>query len=159
MKRFVVAAAVAALVAGCGNSEIVPFLGRWKAAFAVDGIAGGGSAKDMARESLHGYLQVYATNRSYKLHLEGEQEAIDADGVWTQTKDRLTLRVTTLKIDDEGGAALRNPNMKFILPTDIRSAYSHKIDVRLSKDKKTLMGLETSIGNLQGKHIFIRSND
>jgi hypothetical protein len=144
---------------GCGHRDLLPFIGQWKANFVVDKIKEGGSDEDRRREGLRGFLQMYATHQSFKLHLEGEQEIFDAEGTWSHDGDRVVLSFSSNKIDDQGGAEKRNPNLKFIPPSDLSSAFTRDMALRLSKDKKSMVGLETSIGHLTGHHVFTRSTD
>ena len=159
MKKLALLGFASILLCGCGHRDLMPFLGQWKATFAVDKIREGGTDRDLRRESLHGFLQMYLTHQSFKLHLEGEQEILDADGTWSHVGDQVILKFTGTKIDDEGGEAKRDPNKKFIPAPDLTEAYSRDMALKLSADKKTMMGLETSIGHLTGHHVFIRSND
>jgi hypothetical protein len=147
------------LLAGCGSKDALPYLGRWHGVFVVDKIREGSTEQDRKREGLRGSLQVYATNHSFKLHLEGEQEVIDGEGTWSHVGTTVTLKFTTVKIDDEGGAEKRDPNLKFIPALDVHSAYQRSMVLHLSKNKQALGGLEVSIGHLTGHHLFTRSSD
>lgn len=157
MKRLAFFAAL--IVAGCGHGDQIAYLGRWHGDFVVDEITGGGTDKDRQREGLHGSLQVYETHQSCKLHLQGEQETIDADGFWSLEKGAMMLKFTKIAIDDNGGYEHRDPNLKFIPPTDITASYQRSLVLHLSKDKQKLNGLEISIGHLVGHYLFTRSTD
>ena len=158
MKRLVPLTLILFL-AGCGSKDAIPYLGRWHGDFIVDSVTPPVSAKDMKREELHGSLQIYATNLSFKMHFEGEQESLDAEGTWSHVGTTVTLKFKSVKIDDEGGAERRDPNLKFIAPSAIHAAYQRNLVLHLSKDKKTLAGLEVTLGSLTGRHMFTRSND
>jgi len=136
----------------------MPFLGKWIGAFEVTEIHGGGTAQDMKRETLRGYVQVYATNRIYKMEMEGEQETIDITGSWTIKGNKITLKPGSIIIDDQGGADKRDPNKKFILSADAQAAYGQPILLAESADKKSLTGLKTTIGNLVGTHRFVKDS-
>jgi hypothetical protein len=159
MNRTLLLLIPALLLSGCGSKENIPFLGRWKADFVVDRMTVPGTEKDQRREGLHGYLQVYQTGLKFKMRLEGEQEAIDGSGTWSHKGNHVTLTFTDLKIDDMGGAQHRDPNLKFILPAAIQAAYQRELTLNMSPDKKTLNGLDVTIGNLVGRHVFTRSLD
>jgi hypothetical protein len=158
MKRLILLVAVL-LLAGCGSKDKLPYLGRWHGDFVVDKILQGGTDKDRQREGLRGSLQVYATDDRLILHLEGEQEVIDVNGTWEHTGTAMTLRFTRIKIDDMGGANLRDPNLKFIPSVDVRTAFQRNMVLHLSRDKQKLNGLEVSIGPLTGHFLFTRSTD
>jgi len=136
----------------------MPFLGKWSGEFQVSEIQGGGTAKDMKRESIRGYIQVYATSRSYKMEMEGEQETIDISGAWTIKGHRITLLPETIKIDDQGGVDARDPNKKFIPAEEVQKAYGRPILLSESEDKKSLTGLKTTIGKLTGTHRFVKDS-
>jgi hypothetical protein len=136
----------------------MPFLGKWSGEFQVSEIQGGGTAKDMKRESIRGYIQVYATSRSYKMEMEGEQETIDISGTWTIKGHRITLLPETIKIDDQGGVDARDPNKKFIPAEEVQKAYGRPILLSESEDKKSLTGLKTTIGKLTGTHRFVKDS-
>lgn len=141
----------------CSNKDMLPYLGKWPGGFVVGEVRRGpNTAIDQKRSSLKGFVQIYATNRKFKIHLEGEQETIDVDGDWTRKARRMDLHVQHVVIDDQGGAALRDPNRKFILPDDIRAAYSRPLILDLSADGKSLNGLPMSIGDLTGRHLFAK---
>lgn len=136
----------------------MPFLGKWKGKFEVAEVQGGVTAQDIKRETLKGYVQVYATNRLYKLEMEGEQETIDVTGVWTIKANRITLSPQKVDIDDQGGADKRDPNKKFIPSDEAQLAYNRPIVLTESRDKKSLTGLEISIGKLVGTHRFVKDS-
>ncbi len=158
MKRLLPFALTLFLV-GCGSKDAIPYLGRWHGDLVVDKTDRAGTDKDLQRESLRGALQIYATDKRCKLHLEGEQETIDAEGNWSHTGTTVTIKFTSVKIDDQGGADRRDPNLKFIAPVDIRAAYQRNLILHLSRDKKKLLGLEVTLGHLTGHHVFTRSSD
>lgn len=156
MKRYSLALlGAAALLAGCtAHKDIMPFLGKWRGQFHVAEINGGGTREDRRRESLQGYVQVYATMRSYKMEMDGEQEVIDIAGNWTIKGNRITLTPTSIAIDDMGGEDKRNPNKKFIAAAVAKAAYERPLILQETPDKKALNGLKISIGNLVGTHEF-----
>lgn len=141
----------------CSNKELVPYLGKWTGGFIVDSVSPAArSATDLKRNNLRGFIQVYATRHSFKMHLEGEQEIIDLAGNWVLKRQRLTLKVNETKIDDFGGADVRNPNRKFIPSDAIRDTYTRPIVLDLSPDKHRYEGLPMTMGNLIGRHQFTR---
>ena len=146
------------MLAGCNpNKAAMPFFGKWIGAFTVTEMHGG-TALDMKRESLKGYVQVYVNRRQYKMEMEGEQETIDITGTWSVDKNRITLTPKQIDIDDQGGADKRDPNKKFI-PADIaQAAYSRPLLLQESPDKKSLTGLKTTIGILVGTHHFTKDS-
>ena len=147
------------LASGCNNhSDLMPFLGKWSGGFVVTSISTGGTASDLKREQLNGFVQIYATKRSYKMELEGEQETIRIDGNWTIRGKQITLNPKDLVIDDKGGSAVRDPNKKFIPSEDVRAAYGRPMVLTESNDKKNLHGPETTVGHLLGHHDFVKDS-
>lgn len=144
------------LLAGCGSRASMPYLGKWSGAFHVEKVAPGAAVKDPERNTLRGFLQLYATGEKFELHLDGEQFALIAKGTWKQKDGRFTLSPTEVKIDDGGGEDARNPNRAWITPADLRAAYSRPLALRLSKDGQTLTGLLVDVGPLTGTHSFKR---
>ena len=143
------------ILCGCNrNAALMPFLGKWSGHFEVSDITTGGTASDCKRESLNGYVQVYATERTYKMEMQGEQEVININGTWTIRGNRITLNPKSVAIDDQGGSDLRDPNKKFIPATDVTAGYGRPIVLQETPDKKQLNGLKMSIGNLIGTHRF-----
>ncbi|MDR3690377.1 MAG: hypothetical protein P4L46_13430 [Fimbriimonas sp.] len=159
MKRILFLTLLACCTAGCNmHKDLLPFLGKWSGKFQVRSIEGGGSSKDVIREEMHGYIQVYETGRSYKMELQGEQETIDVDGTWAHKANRIILSPKSIAIDDMGGAESRDPNKKYIPADQLRDAYSSELVLTESKDNKALHGLEMTIGRLIGKHEFIKDS-
>lgn len=141
----------------CSNRDLIPFLGKWTGAFVVDVVREGpDTARDRTRSSLRGFIQVYATNRTFKMYLDGEQESLELDGTWTEKGRRLTLHVKEPKVDDLGGADNRDPNRKFVDAEDIRVAYAHPIVLDLTTDRHRLVGLPVTLGPLLGHHEFTK---
>ena len=146
------------MLTGCGDAKILPYLGKWLGQFEVQTMATGGSENDKKRESLKGYVQVYANKHTFKMKMEGEQEAIDLSGTWSIKGRQLTLAFTEITIDDMGGERFRDPNRKFITPADLRVAYARPLVLNLGSDKKHLDGLTMTMGNLTGRHTFIKDS-
>ena len=159
MKKLCLALPLLLLCGGCNrNSDLLPFLGKWLGRFEISEIQGGGTAQDIKRETLKGYVQVYATSRSYKMEMEGEQEVINITGTWTIKANRITLTPKSIIIDDKGGEDKRDPNKKFIASKDVREAYGRPLLLVESADKKSLTGLKITIGNLLGIHRFVKDS-
>jgi hypothetical protein len=137
------------------NRDLLSYTGKWKGGFTVDAIEPGPNTEtDRRRSRLEGYLQVYLTRRSYKLHLEGEQQGIDVDGTWTVKEGRVTLTPKEVKIDDQGGESKRDPNKKYIPNEAVTAAYNRPLVLVLAPDKRSYQGLPTTVGTLLGKHHF-----
>lgn len=159
MRKFKFAILCLVLVAGCNfNKALMPFLGKWSGSFEVTDIAGGGSESDKRRETLKGYIQVYATDRIYRMEMEGEQESVVVTGAWTIKGNRITLKPDHVLIDDQGGADKRDPNKKFIPAADVQAAYGRPLVLTESSDKKSLTGLTMTIGKLTGTHRYIKDS-
>lgn len=157
---------------GCQqHREMMPYFGKWDGGFYIDETeskrAGftaprlGKTSLPLKRYTMEGYLMLYATRDSFKLHLEGEQVVIDIDGTWAVTKnsrgeDRITLKPKGFKIDDFGGADMRDPNKAYIPSLDIRDTYGKEILLKPSKDRQKLDGLPISLGKLVGTHLWKR---
>jgi len=134
----------------------MPYLGKWSGTFHVEKVAAGAAVADPERNTLRGFLQLYATGEKFELHLEGEQFGLVSKGTWSLTKNRLSLHPTEVKIDDGGGEDARNPNRAWITPADLRAAYSRPMPFQISKDGQTLTGLLIEVGPLTGTHSFKR---
>ena len=159
MKKTAIAILIGTMLVGCNmHTDLMPFLGKWIGKFQVSTVNGAGSEKDRAREELKGFVQIYATNRSYKMELEGEQETIKIDGTWTISGKRITLTPKKLVIDDKGGADQRDPNKKYIAAEDVRAAYGQPLVLTESANKKALHGMEITVGSLVGHHEFVKDS-
>ncbi len=159
MKKLLLLIPFALLLCGCNrNAALMPFLGKWSGHFEVTDLTNGGTAADIKRETLSGYVQVYATQRSYKMELQGEQETISITGFWTIKGNRITLNPKTVSIDDQGGAELRDPNKKFIPAADVHAAYGRPLVLAETTNNKALDGLKMSVGNLIGTHHFVKDS-
>jgi hypothetical protein len=139
--------------AGCEIRDNNPFLGRWTGKFAVES-AGTETGKELARNDLKGYLQVYATHKKFEMYLVGEQETLTARGEWSSEGNRMILKVLSLEIDDAGGEMKRRMDKKYILPDDLREAYHGSLALELSEDKQKLVGQKMTVGLLIGAHQF-----
>lgn len=158
MKKFrLVVMSLVVLSAGCVNKDRWPYLGKWNGGFKADTYAGK-VPDDIKRWDMPGYVMLYATKWSFKLHLEAEQAIIDGKGTWAQRGKTISLTFTELKIDDKGGEEKRNPNRKFISAESIRKAFGREIVFRLSDDgKKIETGLQ-SYDDLLGTLGFNKAN-
>jgi hypothetical protein len=137
------------------NRDLIPYTGRWKGEFTVDSIADTDAAPDeLKRWRLAGYVQIYLSNRRYTMHLEGQQQAIDIDGVWSVKNGRVNLDPKSVVIDDGGGAEKRDPNQVYIPNEDVNEAYRREMVLVQSQDKKRYEGLRMSVGSLVGVHRF-----
>jgi len=134
----------------------MPYLGKWSGGFQVEKVRPGTAIADPKRNNLKGFLQLYATDHRYELHLDGEQFGLIARGTWSEENGRLSLTSNDVKIDDGGGEEARNPNRAWIDPKDLREAYSRPMGLRLSKDGQRLTGLIIDVGPLTGTHSFVR---
>ncbi len=142
-------------VSGCNpHGELVPYLGKWDGKFTVLEAEPNATPNDLDRESLRGYLMLYATKMLFKLHLEGEQETVDIEGTWRLEKGRVFLDTKKTSIDDMGGENFRDPNRKFIPGEAIRATYSKPVTLSLDKTNKKLSGLPITMGKVIGKHEF-----
>ena len=141
-------------LAGCGTKEGMAYFGRWSGRFAVES-AEGSSEGDRLRSGMKGYLQIYATERRFKMHLEGEQQNVDVSGHWEIKKRRLTLRSNDIQIEDPG-EELSDPTRKRLPPRALRDAYARPLVFDLSPDGRALTGLTTSVGTLVGRHLFTK---
>ncbi len=144
--------------AGCGDKTILPFLGKWQGQFEVQRMQVPGTESDRKRESLKGYVQVYADKHKFKMRMEGEQEAVDLTGTWSIKRQQITLQFSDVVVDDMGGEQFRDPNRKFIAPIDLRAAYSKPLVLNLSTDKKHLDGLTMTMGGLTGRHVYVKDS-
>ncbi|RYG48145.1 hypothetical protein EON79_05345 [bacterium] len=144
---------------GCtrANKELLPYLGKWNGAFEVEAMPGA-KANDLKRETLRGYLVLYATSRRFVMRLEGEQQAADLDGTWTLKGKQAELKATKVLIDDQGGEELRDPNKKWIPATDLKPKLESPIILNLSADTQRLTGPGISIGTRQGAFRFRRGD-
>jgi hypothetical protein len=159
LKKLCLAAPLLILLGGCNpNKAIMPFLGKWSGSFEVSDMTRAGSKEDMKRESLKGFVQVYATNRSYKMEMSGEQETIAISGTWKIEANRITLNPRSIAIDDQGGADKRDPNKKFIPADQAQADYGLPLVLVESPDKKSLTGLKITIGALVGTHRFVKDS-
>ena len=134
----------------------MPYLGKWSGGFEVEKVGPGAAVSDPKRNSLKGFLQLYATGRRYELHLDGEQFGLVAGGTWSEKNGRLSLAPVTVKIDDGGGEEARNPNRAWVDPKDLSAAYSRPMGLKLSPDGQHLTGLLIDVGPLTGTHSFTR---
>jgi len=158
---FLIFLIVLTLRAGNSNKDVRPFLGKWAGKYAVQELSGktkGQTATEIGRNELKGYLQVYGTKRSFLLHLEGEQQGIDVKGTWSVKGDRLTLDAGDIVIDDRGGEQQRDPNRPYIPAEAVRATYGKAMTLQMSKDKKRLLGLTSGLGELIGRHEFVKDS-
>ena len=143
--------------AGCVNKEKWPYLGKWNGGFKADTFAGA-TTNDIRRWDMPGYLMIYATKWTFKLHLEAEQAIIDVKGTWKVRDKALTLFISEVKIDDKGGEERRNPNRKFLAAETIRKTLGRELSFKISPDGKLLDTALLSYGDLLGVHSFKKAN-
>lgn len=143
--------AMIGFAAACAGKDAAPYLGKWNGKFVVESA---GEDKDLARNELKGFLQLYRTGNRFTLHLSGEQQSIDAKGSWKVEGKRITLHTKDLTIDDFGGEAKRDLRKKYIPADDVRKAYGGNLVLDAADDAKHLRGLTTNVGPLIGHHEF-----
>ena len=141
-------------LAGCFNREQIPYLGRWSGGFNVDHTTGKIELKDPHRYSMHGLLELYRSDSRCTLHIEGEQETVEAKGNWTIKGHEIQIQFSHLTIDDAGGPDERDPNRAFLPAADYQTTLSHDLGLRASADKKHLTSPLESIGPLLGSFTF-----
>jgi hypothetical protein len=143
------------MILGCGDQKTVPFLGQWEGAFTVDRVLKGiDTPKDRTRHKLKGYVKIVLNKKSYKMHLQGEQQTIDIDGKWTYDGRQLTLEPIDVNIPPVSKEGDFDPNLKFIPAAELYAAYQKKLTFKLDEKTKTLTGLTTTIADLEGSHSF-----
>lgn len=147
-------ALLALVLAGCGDKAAMPYLGKWTGHLAVES-APGGTERDRRRSEMKGFLQLYATERRFTLHLEGEQQTVEVTGRWEVKRRRVTLRPRDVRIVDPGEDAF-DPNLKRISPPELRNAYARPLVLDAAPGGRALTGLTTSVGPLIGKHVFTK---
>lgn len=128
------------------NDELRPYLGKWTGGFYAD--------PSNKKRDLIGYLQIYATGMTFKMHIEAAQQQIDVNGTWTLEKKQVVLKPNDVHIEDFGGADSRNPNLDYYPNEAVRAAYSKPVVLNASADGKVLSGLLMSIGDREGEHRF-----
>lgn len=144
----VVAIVMTALVAKnrTAHEDLRPYLGKWTGGFFAD-------PADKHKD-LPGYLQIYATHQTFKMHLEAEQQEVDIDGTWSLNKKQVVLKPTQVKINDFGGANSRDPNLMYYPNPDVQDTYRKPIVLNPTADGKKLEGLLITMGPTEGEHKF-----
>ncbi len=141
------------------NQHLMPYFGRWKGGFEPESVLSGETeAGDLRRFRLEGYIQLYGTRMKCLVHLAGEQQEIDLTGTWKLENSSAVLTFSDIKINDFGGEQQRDPNRKYIPNEAVQAAYRKPMILKLSADKKTLEGLTISLGELVGKHAFVKDS-
>ncbi|MER3496317.1 MAG: hypothetical protein C4320_05645 [Armatimonadota bacterium] len=137
------------VVVGCGDRRATPFLGKWHGAFVVKAVDQGTRTPLSAQAwSYRADLIIYV--RKFELRLDGPQQGIVVRGTYEVREGRgITLRPTTVTIDDGGGIDKRNPNLPYY-PNDATTAFfSRPIPLRLSGESK-LEGVRDRWANVSG---------
>jgi hypothetical protein len=140
--------------ASCAGKADLPFLGKWKGGFVADRFVGRPNAFGLRRSGFDATLQLYRTEDKFILHLEAEQETVDVLGTWTHKDREIRLKVGSVDVDDMGGSDARDPNRPFVDAEAIRQTYSGILILRMTKDKKQLIGLPLTLGEVVGTHRF-----
>lgn len=149
---------LAIFAAGCKNKgERITYFGKYDGGFDVHTVDGKTLA-DRTRWNLKGYLHLLASHDEFKIHLEGEQQIIDVKGIWKLAPKMITLDIEDISIDDLGGEAKRNPNLKFIPSADFKEAYGRQLSLRIEGTTKNpvLTGPTLRMGPILGNHTFRR---
>ncbi len=158
MRKFTSLCALLVLFgSGCVNKEKWPYLGKWNGGFRADTLAGA-APSDLKRWDMPGYLMIYATKWTFKLHLEAEQAIIDVKGTWKVRNNAMTLNIVEVKIDDKGGEERRNPNLKYLSAETIRKTLGRELSFKISRDGKEIDTALLSYGDLLGIHHFKKAN-
>ena len=145
------------LVGGCSDPSIIPFAGYWDGQFKVQPADPG--VKMRPEWVYKGYLQVYATNRNFKMHMESIAQIVDISGKWTNKGNKLYLKADKVEFDDKGGKVVRPNGVNPIDPDAVRAAYSQEMVYEMSSDKKYLTSLDMSMGPVIGKHVFKKGGE
>lgn len=138
-------------VAGCGDKNLTPFLGKWTGGLEVLRVKTGGDPKPY---ELRGDLQMYV--RKFELNLTGPQQTVMVRGTWTYEGKRVRLRANKMEFGDEGGEDKRDPNKAYLDPGDLRTFLGREQGLNLSNDKKRLAGVEDALANLVARLAFVK---
>lgn len=149
--------AFAFLGLGCSDPSIIPFAGYWDGEFKAQ--PADAAAKMRPEWVYKGYLQVYATNRVFKMHMESVAQIVDINGHWTHKGDKLYLKADKVEFDDKGGKVARPIGVNPIDPDAVKGAYTREMVFVLSPDKQYLTSLEMSMGPILGKHVFKKGGE
>lgn len=139
------------LLAGCGDRNLAPFLGKWSGGLEVLRVKTGGDPKPY---ELRGDLQMYV--HRFELNLTGPQQTVQVRGTWTYEGKRVRLKATKIDYNDEGGAEKRDPNKAYLEPQDLQSFLGREQGLNLSKDGKRLAGVEDALANLVVRFAFVK---
>lgn len=144
-------------LAGCNpNSQLMPYYGKWDGGYMVEELDSPATEKDLQRESLSGYIMLYATGNKFKLYQQGEQQTIEVEGTWKLEGKQVRTQTTKIKIDDMGGEEFRDPNKKYIPSDDVRAAFGKPMVLTLNSAKTELKTPAVGIGNRIGSFTFKR---
>jgi hypothetical protein len=157
--HYLLACVAAGTLTGCRSKAELPYLGRWEGRFSVESVDPKLSIRSTARNTLRGFLQLYRTDNRCTLHLEGEQEAVDAKGHWEVKRREIVATFTgrlgdEIKIDDAGGFDLRDPNKVFIPATDLKAAFGAPIALHTASEDQALWSPLVKLGPLSGHFEF-----
>ena len=145
------------LAAGCADTSIIPFAGYWTGEFKA---RPSDSKQKMRPEWVYkGYIQLYATGRKFKMHMESIAQIVDIDGTWTNKGEKAYLKANKIEFDDRGGEIQRPSGVVPVPPEDVQTAYNRPLVFVLQPDKNTMIGLEMSIGPLIGHHVFTKGGE
>lgn len=142
----------AALLLGCGDRNLQPFLGKWAGGLEVLRVKSGEG--DPKAYELRGDLQMYV--RKFELNLTGPQQAVRVRGTWRYEGKRVRLKANDLKFDDRGGEDQRDPNRAYLDPKDLQAFLGREQGLNLSKDGNRLAGVEDALAGLVARLAFTK---
>lgn len=156
---------LASVLGGCADRAEVPYLGRWDGRFNVRTVDSTVPIRDPKRNSFRGFILFYRTLNRCALHMEGEQEAVDANGTWRLNAHQIVVTFRSkddsksgISIDDAGGADLRDPNKAFIPAKDLKDAFSKTLALNIGANRKELASPLIQIGPLTGSYEFTKDS-
>ncbi|MBI1757406.1 MAG: hypothetical protein HY248_05220 [Fimbriimonas ginsengisoli] len=122
----------------------MPLYGNWTGRFE----AGGGPAE------MSGFLQLYATNGKFKMHLANRAQSLDPVGTWELKGRRVILQFAELRITVPTEVESKRHVYKLVPGDDLRAAYGNSLILELSSDGRKLTGLPIQLAGKSGRHVF-----
>ena len=145
MFRKVALVALAVCALGCGNRTEMPLYGNWEGRFEPD------RATDL---DMKGYLQLYATNHKFKMHVGGRNQTFDPTGVWRLQGRQIVLDIQDMQISGLTAQEAEERKALYIDPKVVRGAFGKSLVLNLSADQTQLRGITLTIGSTQGHFSF-----
>jgi len=147
------------VLAGCAanDSPITRAAGSWPGSFHIDNVDGKSDATTIQAEALQGNLEIYVTDRKFRLDMTARHQQFSVLGKWSAERGgRVTMNADNYSFENPSEEDQTALGLKIITPDQIRAVFGRPLVLDESTDRRRLTGLMITLGRITGRFEFQR---